>query len=339
VAVDHGGGIALYSSGASNITSATIAGNSAQSAGSGQNIVLNSASSSNVQNTIVSGPDGALNCKVESGGFNSLGHNISSIDGVLVSGGSCNFDQSSDRINTDPLLSLLGDYGGPTQTMGFLDHSPAKDGGTSVGATVDQRGYERPFDWVSIDNFGGGDDGDVGAFEFQPMFITPFRKDFGAVAAGTASPVKTFTLKNDYGSGLTIGAVQLVGPDEADFQLGADSCSGKTPFDDLQTCTFDITFIPQSQAMGPRAAQVELTNDVNHQSLPVPLSGFVAGDAPPSPPSPPAPPVQTPQGQTQGVTATATGQRAAALSKCKKKKRKSARARKKCRKKANALPV
>src|SRR3954468_24281715 len=143
-AMDRGGGLALYNNGQANIASVTIADNRAQNGASGQNIVVKSSSNPNIANTIVSGPSGDLNCVAESGEFNSQGHNLSS-------DASCGFDQSTDFTDTDPLLRPLGDNGGPTRTMGFFDFSPAKDGGTSGGATLDQRGYPRPFDWVSID--------------------------------------------------------------------------------------------------------------------------------------------------------------------------------------------
>ena len=327
--LDRGGGIALYNNGASSITSATIAGNTAVSGASADNVVLNSTSNPTVENTIVSGPGGELNCFAEAGTFTSLGHNISS-------DGSCNFSLSSDRLSTDPLLRGLADNGGPTRTMGFFDYSPAKDGGDSVGATLDQRGFVRPFDWVSIDSFGGGDNGDVGALEFQPNFVSRFHKDFGLQAVGTASAPQTFTLTNDYGTSLTVDPIALIGPDAADFLLSTDSCSGNTPFEDHETCTFDVTFAPQTDSMGSRTAEARLTTDAyGHPPLPIPLTGFVPGDAPPSPQEPGSSGSSSGQSGVQG--ATTTGRRAAALKKC--KKRKSAGARAKCRKKARALPV
>ncbi|MCB1689558.1 MAG: M36 family metallopeptidase [Halioglobus sp.] len=44
----------------------------------------------------------------------------------------------------DPMLDLLGNYGGPTQTMPPLSGSPAIDAGVSGSLTTDQRGYPRP---------------------------------------------------------------------------------------------------------------------------------------------------------------------------------------------------
>ena len=49
------------------------------------------------------------------------------------------------RNNTDPLLGLLADYGGPTPTMALLAGSPAIDAGDNAACTpTDQRGVRRP---------------------------------------------------------------------------------------------------------------------------------------------------------------------------------------------------
>lgn len=44
----------------------------------------------------------------------------------------------------DPVLDILGDYGGPTQTMPPLGSSPALDAAPTGGLDTDQRGYPRP---------------------------------------------------------------------------------------------------------------------------------------------------------------------------------------------------
>ena len=83
------------------------------------------------------------------------GHNISS-------DGSCHFTAAGSLNNTDPLLSPLADYGGPTPTMALLPGSPAIDAASSESCPgTDQRGVARPF--------GGGCD--IGAFEFSTPSI------------------------------------------------------------------------------------------------------------------------------------------------------------------------
>ena len=56
------------------------------------------------------------------------------------------FNAPPDTLNCDPLLTPLGDYGGPTQTMALQNGSCAIDAGpaTSVDVTTDQRGLARP---------------------------------------------------------------------------------------------------------------------------------------------------------------------------------------------------
>jgi len=46
-------------------------------------------------------------------------------------------------IVADPLLSPLGNYGGPTMTMLPLPGSPAIDAGGATTLTLDQRGFNR----------------------------------------------------------------------------------------------------------------------------------------------------------------------------------------------------
>jgi hypothetical protein len=90
-----------------------------------------------------------------SGALTDLGHNISS-------DASCAFSATGSLNNTDPLLSALGNYGGPTQTIPLLPGSPAIDAADdSAAPPTDQRGFPRPF----------GGHSDIGAFEVSPSFI------------------------------------------------------------------------------------------------------------------------------------------------------------------------
>jgi len=68
----------------------------------------------------------------------SQGHNLDSEN-------SCNFNQPSDLVNTNPLLGPLQDNGGPTFTHALPEGSPAIDAGDNAGApATDQRGESRP---------------------------------------------------------------------------------------------------------------------------------------------------------------------------------------------------
>jgi len=69
----------------------------------------------------------------------------------MSSDGTCNFHNSGDRNNTDPMLGPLQNNGGPTLTMALPSGSPAIDAGNPSGCTdgsghlltTDQRGYPR----------------------------------------------------------------------------------------------------------------------------------------------------------------------------------------------------
>jgi hypothetical protein len=122
-------------------------------------IVANSPSGSNCFGTLIDG-----------------GHNISW-------DGSCNFSALGSLNNTDPKLSDLGDFGGPTPTLALLEGSPALDAADAAFCpATDQRGFPRPYGPVC----------DIGAFEWQPIFsirgtIAGWGVSGLRVSAGTAS--------------------------------------------------------------------------------------------------------------------------------------------------------
>src|SRR5207253_3255940 len=64
-------------------------------------------------------------------------------------------------------LAAGANSGGTTPTHALLAGSPAIDKGKSFGLTTDQRGFIRPVDIPSIPAAAGGDNSDIGAFEFQ----------------------------------------------------------------------------------------------------------------------------------------------------------------------------
>jgi len=135
-----------------------------------------------LQNSIVANNSGA-NC---GSGVTSMGYNMSS-------DGSCNFSNSGDRNNTNPLLGPLQNNGGPTQTMALLPGSPAVDAGNPSGCTdgnghlltTDQRGMPRP----DSEDTGGCD---MGAYESQ---TGPSIRPLGVVAsaAEVSSPASSAT--------------------------------------------------------------------------------------------------------------------------------------------------
>jgi hypothetical protein len=270
--IDRGGGLALNNGGTVNILSSTIVENSGATGSGGGNLEFNTnntAPDPNVQNTIIADPNsGNLNCRNENGSVNSLGHNLSS-DGIPLPGENCNFDQSTDQINTEPDLDPLADNGGPTETMALPSTSPAVDQGTAAGDTVDQRGYMRPRDITAVTN--SGDGSDVGAFELQTTTPSPTSLDFGQQPAGTTGAPLTVTLTNEFGSDVVVGTPTIGGTDAASFDIGADTCSGTT-LADGDTCEIDVTFLTPGPTGGSRSATLNVPDDTA-STLSIDLTG------------------------------------------------------------------
>jgi len=145
--IGRGGGI--YNHANMAINNSTISGNKAPSGGG----IYNSASTFTVtlQNSIVANSPSGGDC---TGTMTSKGYNLSS-------DGTCNFNNSGDRRNTDPKLGLLQNNGGPALTQALLTGSPAIDAGNPSGCTsgngvrlkTDQRGKPRP----DLEDTGGCD--------------------------------------------------------------------------------------------------------------------------------------------------------------------------------------
>jgi hypothetical protein len=96
----------------------------------------------------------------------SLGYNLGSDDG----GGF--LTNSTDQINTDPLLGPLQDNDGPTFTHAPRRGSPAIDKGKNFsGSATDQRGFARTLDIAGVPNAAGGDSTDIGAVESRIAWL------------------------------------------------------------------------------------------------------------------------------------------------------------------------
>ncbi|MEZ4775389.1 MAG: choice-of-anchor Q domain-containing protein [Bacteroidia bacterium] len=101
------------------------------------------------------------------GAVASLGHNLLGNDSQaqLVGG-------TADKINIDPVLIYLSDYGGPTFTHRLGDNSPAIDaGGADNIPATDQRGESRVFNGIP----------DIGAYEYDPATRVESVKDLPVV--------------------------------------------------------------------------------------------------------------------------------------------------------------
>ena len=149
--------------------------------------------------------------------------------------------------------------------------------------------------------------------------LVPSPKDYGSTGVGTPTAATQFTVENAGPSDSGTLAVALTGANASEFGITGNTCTGQTLPDD-GTCTVSVRFAPTTA--GAKSATLAVTGTPGGTQ-----SSALTGTATAPPPPPPPPNTNT----------ASTGQRAAALKKCKKKK--SAQARKKCKKKANKLPV
>ena len=149
------------------IVNSTLSGNSGGASGCG---IINDGRSGSATlelgNDILKAAASNTNLQNLSGSIVSDGYNLASDDG----GGY--LSQPTDILNTDPMLGLLQDNGGPTFTHSLLPGSPAVDRGKNFsGSLYDQRGlgFPRTLDNPVVPNAPGGDGTDIGAFESQSI--------------------------------------------------------------------------------------------------------------------------------------------------------------------------
>ena len=155
-----GGGI--FNAGTLNLTSVTVAFNSATSSGGG----VHNQEIANLSNTIVAKNTG------------------SDFSGAISSTSSFNLIGSAIDPKLDPTLAFNG---GTTKTHALLPGSPAIDTGNATG--TDQRGFTRPVDDPGIPNATGGNGADIGAFEAQPVnYTVDTTADNAALSACSSAP-------------------------------------------------------------------------------------------------------------------------------------------------------
>ncbi len=215
-AINRGGG--LDNAGRVTLTNVTFSGNTASDGGGFYAFVQ--AGFSSLTNTLLAGNTGG-NCSGRTLLIQNLANN-------LDDGETCGFDTAYGSLsNTAPLLGVLGDYGGPTQTIPLLPGSPAIDGGT--GATggcpaTDQRGVARPQEAAC----------DIGAFESQGFtlaktgdgqrtlintaFADPLKVTITAIGAGQVDGGKVTFTPPGSGASATLGT-----PNPATIASGAAS--------------------------------------------------------------------------------------------------------------------
>ena len=149
-----GGGIAT--SGSANITNSTITNNSSVAP-----VLLPSGISSfgtatvTISGSIVANQQVGIDCS----SFDAS--SITSTGGNIESGTSCGFMSAGDLQDTDPLLGVLANNGGKTETHILLPGSPAIDNAGTCGLADDQRGEPREADAC-----------DTGSVEVQKATLT-----------------------------------------------------------------------------------------------------------------------------------------------------------------------
>ncbi|MFM7319618.1 MAG: choice-of-anchor Q domain-containing protein, partial [bacterium] len=129
-------GGAIVSEGTSGIANVTLQGatlvyNNATNAGGIYSIstTLRFYNSIIANNTATNG-DGNVNGTIATSNYSLYSTNVNLTGAVTA----------NNILNTNPRLGLLGNYGGPTQTIRLLPGSPAITGGFNVIGTTDQRG-------------------------------------------------------------------------------------------------------------------------------------------------------------------------------------------------------
>jgi uncharacterized protein (TIGR03437 family) len=173
----NGGGISNFSSnGASKleVVSGTIANNTAPTGGGILTITdnANGTATTTLRNTIIAGSTPNNLAVIQQGGvgvatITSLGFNLTGDNSLQF------INQSTDFVNTNPLLGPLQNNGGTTPTHALRFGSRALDAGHSSGAMTDQRGLPRRLDIPTINNEPGSDGADIGAYEAQAAPVQP----------------------------------------------------------------------------------------------------------------------------------------------------------------------
>ncbi len=100
--------------------------------------------------------------------------------------------------------------------------------------------------------------------------ITPRTLNFGTLATGLTSAVKTVTFKNVGTSAITVTSIAVTGTEAADFPETATTCGASLAA--AASCTVSVTFKPT--ATGTRSAALTFTDSASGSPQKVPLSGI-----------------------------------------------------------------
>jgi hypothetical protein len=173
---DFGGGI-YHNSASLTLRSATVAGNQADYGGG-----IYASGAADLGNCLLganSAPGGGPDY---SGALNSSDFNlIQDTNGATIGG-----TTTRNLTGVNPLLMSLGNYGSLGASFPLQPASPAIDKGKNFGATTDQRGAPRPFDFATIPDAATGDGSDIGAFELNPPPLNISRSGTNVIVSWSA---------------------------------------------------------------------------------------------------------------------------------------------------------
>ncbi len=228
----------------------------------------------NIGNTIIAGniapsfPEIKANGQVISAGYNLIGDSA----GDAVNNDGFITYQTSDILDTSPMLGALQNNGGATPTRALLTGSPAIDKGTRFGSTTDQRGFLRPYDYTAITN--SGDSSDIGAFELHPnRTISGQVTNGGAALAGVSialsgSTTNTATTNSTGNYSFTVGGggSYTVTPTLANYSFTPVSSTFNNiavnqpaNFAATNTCTYSISPTLANAVSGSHTGTVAVT--------------------------------------------------------------------------------
>jgi hypothetical protein len=197
----RGGGLINY--GTANLTDCTISDNSSSSGVGG---VGNYGSGTvTLTGTIVAGNTGSGGNASDIGGPNAS--QVSGTYNLIGTGGSGGLTAADHNLLNvaDPLLSPLGNYGGPTETIALLPGSPAIGAGVVVsGVTTDERGM--PLDSPMPD---------IGAFQSQGFTLTPVSgstPQSATINTAFANPLAVTVTANDPLEPVAGGVITFAAP-------------------------------------------------------------------------------------------------------------------------------
>ncbi|MBK8038247.1 MAG: autotransporter-associated beta strand repeat-containing protein [Verrucomicrobiaceae bacterium] len=251
-----GGAVALATSGSVTLTHCTISANTANGPSGAGGGLRRTSGTLTITNCIV-----ADNTATTAGTEN--------VSGTIIQTG-------ANLTSGSPLLSSLGNYGGPTQTMALLPGSPALDAATGSTATSDQRGFPV---FVTAD---------VGAYEAQMGAIatTTINEDTGTGAIaisvgaiGTLSAVSSVPgLVSDFTFGGSGGSRTLVITPATNQNGSATITITDSPSGETQTFTLTVNAVNDAPSFTKGADQT-VAGNAGLQTVTGWATAFIPGPA------------------------------------------------------------